>query len=188
MNPSLSTPNIASRTAELSLRPSPPQSGDARALQDPRTASEPRASTLCIDDTILFTPRHPVIPSRRPFPIVTITYDSIRSFLTPSPLRTNIPPQKSHVRIALIVVNSAKMPTIHTLDARDVALQLSKRENWARQEAGVIVVFCIVGVVALGVTWLCIHKWISAVVRTGPRNRWGLEDRGGRVYSVVMGW
>jgi hypothetical protein len=53
------------------------------------------------------------------------------------------------------------MPTIHhTLDARDVAMQLSKRGNWARQEAGVIVVFCIVGVVAIGVIWLCVHKWM----------------------------
>lgn len=51
------------------------------------------------------------------------------------------------------------MPAIQTLDARDVAMQLSKRGNWASQEAGVIVVFCIVGVVALGVAWLCIHKW-----------------------------
>ncbi|OBT48561.1 hypothetical protein VE00_01366 [Pseudogymnoascus sp. WSF 3629] len=58
------------------------------------------------------------------------------------------------------IINSAKMPTIHTLDARDVAMQLSKRENWARKEAGVVVVFCIVGVVALGVVWLCIHKWM----------------------------
>ncbi|OBT80808.1 hypothetical protein VF21_00015 [Pseudogymnoascus sp. 05NY08] len=59
-----------------------------------------------------------------------------------------------------LIVNPAKMPTIHTLDARDVAMQLSKRENWAKKEAGVVVVFCIVGVVALGVTWLCIHKWM----------------------------
>ncbi|KFY02147.1 hypothetical protein V490_00599 [Pseudogymnoascus sp. VKM F-3557] len=68
---------------------------------------------------------------------------------------------KPHVRIAPHIITFAKMPTIHhTLDARDVAMQLSKRGNWARQEAGVVVVFCIVGVVAIGVIWLCVHKWM----------------------------
>ncbi|KAH6604853.1 hypothetical protein Trco_006560 [Trichoderma cornu-damae] len=43
--------------------------------------------------------------------------------------------------------------------ARDVALnQLVKRKNWAAREPGVIVVFAIVFVVAVGLLGLFIHR------------------------------
>ncbi|KAK1999291.1 hypothetical protein LX36DRAFT_574574 [Colletotrichum falcatum] len=53
------------------------------------------------------------------------------------------------------------MPAVNSIMARDALHQLAKRENWASQEAGVIVVFCIVFVVALGVTGLCISRCLS---------------------------
>ena len=37
-----------------------------------------------------------------------------------------------------------------------------KRENWAQQEAGVVVVFCIVFVVGVGLLALFIHKKLAA--------------------------
>ena len=55
------------------------------------------------------------------------------------------------------------MPAIsHTLVARDTLHQLAKRENWASQEVGVMVVFCIVGTVAIGLIALFTHKKLSA--------------------------
>lgn len=39
---------------------------------------------------------------------------------------------------------------------------LMKRENWARQEAGVIVVFCIVFIVGVGLIALFISKKLAA--------------------------
>ena len=55
------------------------------------------------------------------------------------------------------------MPTFNTLVARDAVLsQLAKRENWAKQEAGVVVVFCIVGVVGIGLIALFISKKLAA--------------------------
>lgn len=80
--------------------------------------------------------------------------------------------------ISLYSKNTAKMPAInkginlpntHSGDVkRSVALiakrtgsQLAKR-NWASQEAGVIVVFCIVFVVAVGLIALFIHKKLLA--------------------------
>jgi len=54
------------------------------------------------------------------------------------------------------------MPAISTaLLARDAASHLAKR-NWAKQEAGVIVVFCIVFVVGVSLTGLFIHKKMAA--------------------------
>jgi len=53
------------------------------------------------------------------------------------------------------------MPAIQSFEARDVALQLARRSNWAGQEAGVILVFCIVFIVACGVAGVCIGRWIS---------------------------
>ncbi|KAL2759003.1 hypothetical protein ACRALDRAFT_1062076 [Sodiomyces alcalophilus JCM 7366] len=52
------------------------------------------------------------------------------------------------------------MPVINTIVARDAAHQLTKR-NWAAQEPGVIVVFCIVGLVGLSVLGLLIYKFIA---------------------------
>ena len=51
------------------------------------------------------------------------------------------------------------MAAINALVARDLlSRQLTKRENWAQQEKGVIVVFCIVFVVAVGLIILWIYK------------------------------
>ncbi|KAJ4423653.1 hypothetical protein N0V82_001676 [Gnomoniopsis sp. IMI 355080] len=42
------------------------------------------------------------------------------------------------------------MPAIHSaLVSRDTISHIAKRENWAQKEAGVVVVFCIVFVVAI---------------------------------------
>ncbi|EFQ28382.1 hypothetical protein CGRA01v4_12035 [Colletotrichum graminicola] len=53
------------------------------------------------------------------------------------------------------------MPVINSIIARDAVHQLAKRENWASKEAGVIVVFAIVFLVAVGVTGLCISRCLS---------------------------
>jgi len=51
------------------------------------------------------------------------------------------------------------MAAINTLAVRDVALhQLLKRKNWAAKEAGVVVVFAIVFVVACALIGLFITK------------------------------
>ncbi|KAJ4267470.1 hypothetical protein NW762_003577 [Fusarium torreyae] len=55
------------------------------------------------------------------------------------------------------------MAAIKSLMTRDeVVHQLAKRQNWAAKEPGVIVVFCIVGVVAIGLIGLFVAKRISA--------------------------
>lgn len=55
------------------------------------------------------------------------------------------------------------MPAINNaLVAREAISHITKRENWAQKEAGVVVVFCIVFVVAVGVIGLFISKKISA--------------------------
>lgn len=55
------------------------------------------------------------------------------------------------------------MPAINTaVVARDAMSHIAKRENWAQQEAGVIVVFAIVFVVAVGLIGLFIGRKISA--------------------------
>ncbi|GAW25316.1 hypothetical protein SAMD00023353_0403170 [Rosellinia necatrix] len=54
------------------------------------------------------------------------------------------------------------MPAINAaIVARDTVHQLARRENWAQQEAGVIVVFAIVFVVGVGL----ISLWISKLVK-----------------------
>lgn len=55
------------------------------------------------------------------------------------------------------------MPAINNaVVARDAFTHIAKRENWAQKEAGVIVVFAIVFVVAVGVIGLFIGRKISA--------------------------
>lgn len=55
------------------------------------------------------------------------------------------------------------MPAINNaIVARDTLSHITKRQNWAQQEAGVVVVFCIVFVVAVGVIGLFISRKISA--------------------------
>ncbi|KAH8893137.1 hypothetical protein GQ53DRAFT_821864 [Thozetella sp. PMI_491] len=54
------------------------------------------------------------------------------------------------------------MPAVHTaVVARDAFAQIAKR-SWASEESGVIVVFCIVGIVAIGLISLFIHKKLAA--------------------------
>ncbi|KAK4176176.1 hypothetical protein QBC36DRAFT_188117 [Triangularia setosa] len=54
------------------------------------------------------------------------------------------------------------MAAINTsIVARDTYAALSKR-NWAAEEPGVITVFCIVGVVAIGLVALFIYKKVVA--------------------------
>ncbi|KAI0395448.1 hypothetical protein F5Y17DRAFT_457008 [Xylariaceae sp. FL0594] len=54
------------------------------------------------------------------------------------------------------------MPAINTaIVARDTLHQLARRENWAQQEAGVIVVFAIVFVVGVGLIALFISKQLK---------------------------
>jgi hypothetical protein len=54
------------------------------------------------------------------------------------------------------------MPAINTaIVARDTFTHIAKRENWAAKEAGVVVVFAIVFVVAVGLIALFIHKKVS---------------------------
>ncbi|EXF77381.1 hypothetical protein CFIO01_12133, partial [Colletotrichum fioriniae PJ7] len=55
------------------------------------------------------------------------------------------------------------MPAINTLVARDAVHQLAKRQNWAQKEAGVVVVFCIVFIVALGVSGLMISNRVATL-------------------------
>lgn len=47
-------------------------------------------------------------------------------------------------------------------DAQSTVHQLAKRENWARKEAGVIVVFCIVFIVAAGLIGLFLYRKMLA--------------------------
>ncbi len=54
------------------------------------------------------------------------------------------------------------MPAIKSLVARDAAMALAKRSDWAKNESGVIVVFCIVFLVAVGLIALFIHRKLSA--------------------------
>jgi predicted permease len=55
------------------------------------------------------------------------------------------------------------MPAINTaIVARDTFSSVAKRSNWAGKEAGVVVVFCIVFVVAVGLIGLFIHKKLAA--------------------------
>lgn len=49
------------------------------------------------------------------------------------------------------------MAAISSLQVRDAGHQLAKRRNWAGHEAGVIVVFCVVFIVATGLIGL----WVS---------------------------
>jgi hypothetical protein len=55
------------------------------------------------------------------------------------------------------------MPAIHSaIVARDTISQIAKRSNWAGREAGVIVVFAIVFVVAVGLISLFVTKKLAA--------------------------
>ncbi|KAI3326049.1 hypothetical protein HD806DRAFT_532702 [Xylariaceae sp. AK1471] len=54
------------------------------------------------------------------------------------------------------------MPAVNTaIVARDATHQLTRRENWAQKEAGVVVVFAIVFVVGVGLLALFISKQLK---------------------------
>jgi len=46
--------------------------------------------------------------------------------------------------------------------ARDTLSQLARRSNWAGENAGVMVVFCIVFVVAVALIFLVVYKKLKA--------------------------
>lgn len=55
------------------------------------------------------------------------------------------------------------MPAIsNSIVTRDAIAHLAKRQNWAAREPGVMVVFCILGVVGIGLIFLFIHKKLAA--------------------------
>jgi hypothetical protein len=55
------------------------------------------------------------------------------------------------------------MAAINTIAIRDAAMhQLGKRANWASENVGPMVVFCIVGVVGIGLISLWVYKFTSA--------------------------
>ena len=54
------------------------------------------------------------------------------------------------------------MPAVKSLMATEAYSHIAKRSNWAGREAGVVVVFCIVFVVAVGLTGLFVHKKLAA--------------------------
>ncbi|KAH8685693.1 hypothetical protein BGZ60DRAFT_522977 [Tricladium varicosporioides] len=58
-------------------------------------------------------------------------------------------------------ITIVKMAAISTLTVRDTVSHLAKRGNWASHEAGVIVVFCIVFIVAAGLIALFLTRLIS---------------------------
>ncbi|KAI0851259.1 hypothetical protein F5Y00DRAFT_18324 [Daldinia vernicosa] len=65
------------------------------------------------------------------------------------------------------------MPAINkAVVARDTLNHIVRRQNWAQQEAGVIVVFCIVFVVAVGLIGL----WISKAVAKRRANKAALPS------------
>ncbi len=55
------------------------------------------------------------------------------------------------------------MAALTKIEARDAVygLLVKRRKNWAAREAGVVVVFCIVFVVAAFLLWLCISRALA---------------------------
>ncbi|CAG8949988.1 hypothetical protein HYFRA_00004320 [Hymenoscyphus fraxineus] len=61
-----------------------------------------------------------------------------------------------------IFSETVKMAPTSSLQVRDIVHQLTKREkNWAQREVGVVVVFCIVFIVAVGLISLAITRAIN---------------------------
>jgi len=54
------------------------------------------------------------------------------------------------------------MAAISTLLAREAVHPIIKRNNWAGHEAGVIVVFCVVFIVAVGLIGLFVSRQIKS--------------------------
>jgi hypothetical protein len=56
---------------------------------------------------------------------------------------------------------TVKMAAINALVARDAVMHLAKRKNWAQREVGVVVVFAILFVVAVGIITAQIFKCLQ---------------------------
>jgi len=55
------------------------------------------------------------------------------------------------------------MPAIKdSLIAREAFSHIAKRSNWASENVGVMVVFCIVGVVGIGMIFFFVSKQLAA--------------------------
>lgn len=66
---------------------------------------------------------------------------------------------------------TAKMPSINTaLISREAMSHIAKRSSWPAQNVGVMVVFCIVGAVAIGLIFLFVSRKLSAVRRRKENN------------------
>lgn len=63
------------------------------------------------------------------------------------------------------------MPPLHlSLLTRDAPLHLSKRSNWAGKNAGVVVVFCIVFVIAAGLLGIFLQRrYLARMARRAER-------------------
>ena len=63
------------------------------------------------------------------------------------------------------------MAALTQIEARDAAYSLLvKRSNWAGKEAGVVVVFCIVFVVAAGLLALCVSRALARRKAARPQS------------------
>jgi hypothetical protein len=63
------------------------------------------------------------------------------------------------------------MAALTPIEAREAVHNLLvKRKNWASHEAGVIVVFCVVFVVASGLLFLCISRALAKRRAARPHN------------------
>ncbi|PGH02768.1 hypothetical protein GX51_04502 [Blastomyces parvus] len=51
------------------------------------------------------------------------------------------------------------MPALSLMTRDEAVYQLAKRSNWAGQNAGVMLVFCLVFVIAVGLLSLALYRW-----------------------------
>ncbi|OJD10451.1 hypothetical protein AJ78_08543 [Emergomyces pasteurianus Ep9510] len=52
------------------------------------------------------------------------------------------------------------MPALSLIARDEGVYQLAKRSNWAGQNAGVMLVFCILFVIAIGLISLFVYRWM----------------------------
>jgi len=68
------------------------------------------------------------------------------------------------------------MAAISSLQARDGVQHMIKRSNWAGHEAGVVVVFCVVFIVAVGLLSLAVSRALARRRARRPQNWDGTEQ------------
>ncbi|EEQ87221.1 hypothetical protein RJZ56_006717 [Blastomyces dermatitidis] len=51
------------------------------------------------------------------------------------------------------------MPTLSLMTRDEAVHRLAKRNNWAAENAGVMLVFCILFVIAVGLIILAVYRW-----------------------------